>query len=681
VAVARMLKVTVIGHESVADELVERLQHAGALQVVACPTAGVSDAACEEILSAEGVSTEDGDTSVLNPMAIDGDRLHMLDEQIADAQFVRDFLGRFHVNEAPFATFVSEKFHFTRDEYVNLDSDGDFLALYRECERMSDRLASNERECVRLSDLVQTLAPWGGLHLQISQWKGTENVVLFTGTVPEVASQEIRQSLRNEINLVSVAEVGAAGSREAWVIMTHREALASVRSALSLTEFEEVSFPDLQDYPAEESSRASERIAELGLERAELEARALNLAQEYSRTFALVEMLLSRRDAVEVRRDFMSSERTFLITGWLPEHRREELVADLAPVGRDIDLVFADPGPDDEVPVELDNPKWMAPFESLTDLYGRPRYGDLDPTPFVAPFFFLFFGICIGDVGYGLMLIIACWLIKTRLDVAPGVKKFMDLFIYGGVASIIAGVPTRSYFALAESTLPSFLRYKPVLDLPDDATTFLVFSVALGVVHVLLGVLINSYRFVKQGDVGRALGEIAVVVFIAAVGLGVAVPDLLVPAIGGGAGLLILTKGRIWEVRGPVGFLKTIASGLLGLYDVVGIASDFISYSRLAALGMASLLVGSVMNDLAAMVGGGGGVAVLGGALIFIVGHTFNVVINLLSAFVHPARLQFVEFFGKFYEGGGRPYQPFSLRQQSVVLHSDTGEAEGGAAK
>jgi V/A-type H+-transporting ATPase subunit I len=681
VSVARMLKVTVIAHGSISDELVDRLQHAGALEVAAYPAPEVMASDSPEHQGDDETLDSEVGLSVLKPMAIDEDRLHRLDEQIADAQFVRDFLGRFHVNEAPFATFVSEKFHFTREEYLGLDPDGNFIALYRECDRISDRLASLEREVARLSGLIHHLEPWSGLHLQISQWKGSEHVVLFTGTVPEASSQDIRQSLREAIDLVSVAEVGAAGSREAWVVMAHREALASVRSALSLTEFEEVGFPDLQDYPAEESACAAERIVELQQERIDLEERASGLAEKYAHTFALVEMLLSRRDAVEVRNEFMASERAFLISGWLPEYRRDELMKDLAPVTREVDIVFEDPAPGDEVPVELKNPAWMRPFESLTDLYGRPRYGDVDPTPFVAPFFFLFFGICIGDVGYGIVLMLACWLIKTRLDVAPGVKKFMDLFIYGGVASIIAGIPTRSYFALAEGSLPAFLRYTPVLDLPDDATTFLVFSVALGVVHVLLGVLINAYSYVKHGDPGRAAGEISVIVFIASIAVGVLAPDLMTVSISTGAGLLILTKGRIWGVRGPIGFLKSLGGGLLGLYDVVGIASDFISYSRLAALGMASLLVGSVMNDLAAMVGGGGGVAVLAGALIFIVGHTFNIVINLLSAFVHPARLQFVEFFGKFYEGGGRPYRPFTLRQQSVVLHSGTSEAEGGTAK
>ncbi len=670
-SVARMLKVAVIGHSSVADELVDRLQRAGALEVVTC-----------EIPSDVGVERVDEEADgCLVHMQVDHDRLYRLDEEIADAQFVRDFLGRFHENVAPFSTFVSEKFHIDVDEYLDLTADGNFIALYRECERMSDRLASIERERDRLTTLVEDLAPWTGLHLQISQWKGTDRVALFTGTVPVTDSVQIRQSLREAVDHVSVAEVGSAGLLEAWVVMAHHDALSEVRSALALTEFSDVSFPDLSDYPAEELSRAQTRIEELHQEHADLEKLAREHAAAYARTYALAELLTSKRDAIAIREGFAASERTFLITGWLPVRRREEVVAALAPVGRDIDMTFEDPGPDDDVPVELENPRLLKPFETLTDLFGRPSYNGLDPTPLMAPFFFLFFGICIGDVGYGALLILVCWLIRERLDVAPGVKSFMNLFMLGGVASILAGIPTRGYFALSEDALPSFLQYKPLFDLPDDAMSFLIFSVALGVVHVLLGVVVNGWRRIKEGEPGRALGEFAVVFFVAMIGVGVLVPDRMVEAIGGGAVVLVLAKGQVWTIRSVGGAFKSLGIGLLGVYAIVGIAADCISYSRLAALGMASLLVGSVMNDLAVMVGGNGGAWVIAGALVFVVGHTFNIVINLLSAFVHPARLQFVEFFGKFYEGGGRPYRPFSLRQQSVVLHSATGEAEGGAAK
>ncbi len=664
VAIARMLKVSIIGHMGELDTVVVLTQRAGAV----------------EVLSQE---LEADELSAVSP---DPERMERLETEIADASFTRDFLRRFRTSDAPMSTFVSEKIHVSREEFEAFEFDSDFEGLYRECESISDRLAHIERERGRLHALIHDLAPWHDLKLQISQWKGTERVALFTGTVPASASENVRQALRDAVDLVSVKEVGRAGDSEAWIVMAHRSVLDDVRATLSLTEFTEVSFPGLEDYPAEESAMAEEALEQLAVEEEELVARAEELAAEhYVRTAALVQALLTRRDAEEVRAEMAASERVFLVTGWVPQDRQEELVSALAPVAESIDLTFEDPGPEDRVPVELKNPPLLRPFEVLTDLYGRPRYGDLDPTPFVAGFFFLFFGMCIGDVGYGFMLLVAAWLIKNRLDVAPGVKKFMDLLILGGISSMIVGVATRSYFALAEESLPQFLRYTPLIEPLDQVMTLLVISVALGVVHVSLGVCLKAYRRIRDGDVIGALFEdLSTLVLFVVIGVVVAMPDTVGWLLPWSFGIAILLKGRIIEElvlrRSIVGALIGVGKGLLGLYGLVGYASNFLSYTRLAALGLASLLVGDVMNRLAELVSGVPlGVGLLSAALILIVGHTFNVAINLLGAFVHPTRLQFVEFFSEFYEAGGRRFTPLAPRTKSVVLHSDTGEQKGGA--
>ncbi len=659
------MRVSVIGHSSVLDATVRLLQRAGVIEVIS------GEIASEEVRS-------------LRP---DPHAVERFEALIADAVFVRDFLGRYREPDVALSTFVSEKVHLTRSEFEALESDESFEALYRECESISAEIAHLERERARLERLAHDLEPWADLRLQMSQWRGTEHVALFTGTVPAQASAGVREALREAVELVSVAEAGRAGEREAWVVMAHREALDEVRGLLALTEFEEVRFDEaLEDYPAEERSRALALMDELAFEEDALAARARELAARHFRHAApLVQALLTRRDAEEVRAHIDSSERAFVVTGWVPERRREEVVAALAPVGGDVDLTFEPPRPGDRVPVELVNPRLLRPFEVLTDLYGRPRYGDLDPTPLLAGFFFLFFGMCIGDVGYGLMLIVAAWLIKSRLDVGPGVRKFMDLLMLGGVASMLVGVATRSYFALSETALPPFLRYRPLIDPLDQVMTLLLVSVGLGVVHVSFGVCVSAYRKVRAGDVaGAVLEDLSTIALFAVVGFVVWRPETIGWLLPWAFGLAIVFKGRVAEEivlrRSAKGVLLGVGKGLLGLYGLVGYASDFLSYTRLAALGLASLLVGDVMNRLAGLVSDiPFGVGLLAAALILVVGHTFNVVINLLGAFVHPTRLQFVEFFSKFYEGGGRPFAPLSPRTKSVVLHPDTGEQEGGA--
>lgn len=665
-AVDPMLKVTVIGHASVRRSAVRLLQDAGVLELI----------------------TREAPVAELDALRPDPERLRELEEQIAEATFVRDLLGRYHTHSAPFSTFISEKVHLSKEDFDALEPDEDFRRLYGECQMIAEQLAAIERERTRLQALVHELAPWVGLRLQVAQWRGTEHVALFTGTVPELAAEPIRQMLRDAVDLVTVEEVGRAAGTEAWVVMAHHDATEDVRATLALTEFVPVSFPGIEDYPAEERARAIETLARLAAEEAELEAQALKLSGlHHSRSMAFVQSLLTRHDAETANECFLTSERTFIVTGWMPARNRDHIAASLAPLGGEIDLGFAEPAADEEVPVLLRNHMLVRPFEVLTDLYGRPRYWDLDPTPLLAGFFFIFFGMCVGDVGYGVLLIIAGLFIKHRLDVAPGVCKFMDLIMMGGLASILVGVATRSYFAIAPESLPPFLRYEPILDPLRDIMLVLMFSVALGVVHISLGVGVNAYRRIKAGDVAGAIFEdVTTLALFVVVGAVVAFPGTIGWLLPWSLVLAVVFKGRVIERifidRSIKGSLLGVGKGLGGLYGLVGYGSDFLSYTRLAALGLASLLVGDTMNRLAGLVSEVPyGIGILSAVLILVVGHAFNTVIALLGAFVHPTRLQFVEFFGKFYEGGGRPFAPLAQRTQSVVLHPGTGEPEGGVRK
>lgn len=723
-----MLKVTVFAHQSVMDDLVGRMQRAGVLDI-------------------------ESHTAELPTLALPADdvRLRALEETLADATFVRDFLGRYHTSEVAFGSFIAEKIHMSAEEYDAISLDGDALELYRQCEDISSHAATLERERTRLRQLAGDLAPWESLHLQISQWQGTPHVALFAGIVPASEGPAIRQALREISPDVSVEELQSVGGRAAWVVMAHRTVLDEVRAALSLTGFQEVTFPALADYPAEERARALDRAEEIAGELAELDARAHELADEhYERSVARVEVVASELDSLTVREQFGATARTLLVSGWVAASERATLEAAVAALSADVDLTLEEPAPDDAPPVVLQNPWFIRPFEVLTNLYGLPKYDEFDPTPLLAPFFLAFFSICVGDVGYGLMLIAGAWYIKNRLDVAPGVKQFMDLLMFGGAGAMVVGVLFGSYFALdwpmVKEAVP-FLDVLQVLDPLNELPTFLIVTIILGITQVLFGVLVAAYDQARRGDKASAFfDQISTVLMFAAFGVAFGVPSLAVPAVVLGIGVGAVFKGRaleaafgaedvpgwdraagmawtalllltliVWAFALPVPagliLLVVTVAGLIasrtvrrsvvallgGLYAVYGMTAfigDILSYTRLAALGLSGALVGMVFNTLAGLVMGGatglfskGGFAIVGGivvvvlaALVFVVGHVFNVVINLLGAFVHPARLQFVEFFSKFYEGGGRAYKPFAKRTKSLVLHAGEVRQEGAGS-
>lgn len=721
-AVAPMLAVTVLGYRPVMDPVVDALQGSGVLQIESTNY----DLPQEEI--------DSGD-----------ERLRLLDEQVSEAHFVRDFLARYHVSKQPFSVFVSEKFHLEREHYLGLRFDSHFRRLYRECLSISDKLAAGEREVERLRQLIHDLEPWRALHYQISEWRHTERTVLFTGTVPAAEGRAIRAKLREALPEVSVDELGPVGDRQAWVVIVHECCVHEVRSVLAVSDFVEVAFPGLSDYPAEEIARAEAHIEELEEQAATLTERARDLSVEHYRTaVALVQAMDSQRDRLTVRREFARTDRAFVISGWVPEDHKAALEAALEPFADGIDLTLAAPGEADSPPVELRNPKWLRPLEVLTDLYGRPQYHEMDPTPLLAPFFLVFFGICIGDVGYGAMLIVAAYLIKTRIDVAPGVKRFMDLLVYGGVVAMGFGVAFASYFALPVDKLPPFLASLQLLDPLAELTTFLLFTLVLGVVQVFFGVLVAAYDAFRRGDPqGAVFGQLSTIFLFVMIGVyavtgqGLALSVGLVgtmlmqgnaiqAAIGdserpwwdramGGVWAVALLASTVLMGTGSVGLGLGIIAGVCvvgsvvsrsaraatigllgGAYSVYGMSAfigDTLSYTRLAALGLSGALVGYVFNLLAGLVWGpaaalfeSGGIGIVFGALVavlaatvFVVGHVFNVVINLLGAFVHPARLQFVEFFSKFYEGGGRPFAPFAVKTENLVLEAGGAGSEGGA--
>ncbi len=723
-----MLKVTVLAHQSTMDDLIDHMQDAGVLDITSAPA--------------------DLPAMVLPP---DDARLRAFEELLADATFVRDFLKRFHVSDQPFSSMVSEKIHMSAEEYASLAPDDEFALLYGRCVDISSQTATLERERARLQELAADLAPWEQLHLEITRWRGTEHVALLAGIVPAAQGQAIRQALRDTTPFMSVEELQSVGGRSAWVVMAHRTVCDEVRATLALTDFQEVSFPTLSGYAAEERASALARAAEIADELVQFDADARELSSEhYRRAVALVEVVASQLESVTVRETFGTTERTFAIGGWVKASDRERLEAALEPFASAADLTLDDPGADDAPPVILENPRLLKPFEVLTNLYGLPRYDELDPTPFLAPFFFAFFSICVGDVGYGLMLIAGAWYIKHKIDVAPGVKQFMDLLMTGGVGAMIVGVLFGSYFALdwpmVKSAVP-FLDTLQVLDPLNELPTFLVITIVLGVTQVLFGVLIAAYDLARRGDRASAFfDQISTILLFVAIGVGAAVPSLAVPGIVLGLGVTMIFKGRAIEAafsdgespawdRGlgiawlgvlalalltwafgwnlPAGMVLLVATAvglgvsravrkivvavLGGAYAVYGMSAfigDILSYTRLAALGLSGALVGMVFNLLAGLVmsgaGGlfaGGGFGIVGGvvvvvlaALVFVVGHVFNVVINLLGAFVHPARLQFVEFFSKFYEGGGRAFSPFAHRTKSLVLHAGEVRQEGAGS-
>jgi len=348
-----------------------------------------------------------------------------------------------------------------------------------------------------------------------------------------------------------------------------------------------------------------------------------------------------------------STRSTFLLEGWVPEPLMpefEQIVMETCSGAAS--MTSRAPNEQEHVPVLLKNNAFAEAFEPVTAMYSLPSYFETDPTPVYAPFMLVFFGMMLSDAAYGIVLSgLALWALNgLKLDHKQ--RKFAKLFLWLGVSTTFFGVLYGSYFGDLLSD-----RISPIwLDPSSNPMTVLYVAVGMGMIHIYVGLGIKAWNLIRTGKVLDAVYDsglwIMTLTGILMILLGMGTIGKVIAVLG--AIGLVLTQGRDKK-----GLLPRLASGLFGLYGITGYLGDVLSYSRLLALGLATGLIGSAFNLMVKLVGFGP-LTFIFAVLIFLGGHTFNLLINILGAYVHAVRLQYLEFFGKFYTGGGRAFTPFA---------------------
>ncbi len=327
------------------------------------------------------------------------------------------------------------------------------------------------------------------------------------------------------------------------------------------------------------------------------------------------------------------------------------------------------------MPVLLHNSSAVVPFEAVTEMYSLPDYRGFDPTSIFALFYAVFFGMMLSDAGYGILMAVGCFIVLKKFNLEGMTYKMIKLFFYCGISTIIWGALFGGWFGdivavFSRTFLGKEVVLQPIWFNPlDDPMKLLILSLALGIVHIFIGMGIKAYMQIKEGKWLDAVCDegfwyITILGLIAWLGGGTvstALPKVgMYMSIIGAAGLL-LTGGRHNK-----GFGK-ITGGLSNIYSITSYMSDILSYARLLALGLATGVIAQVVNTMGTLFGGGfGGLIAL--VLIFILGHALNLAINALGAFIHSSRLQYVEFFGKFYLDGGEPFDPFRRKTKYIKL-------------
>lgn len=557
------------------------------------------------------------------------------------------FRKRQGVSRAAFFSAESEENARTAAETINKDT---------------RRLGEIESERTKNEALRATLAPWLTVDAPLGGADGA--LAVFFGTAGLNVTDDALKALADSLDgLLTWQQASSDRSLRYLLVMCHGSVKERALSALRDLGFSTVSFRGMTGTAKENDKALAENLAALEKERQEIEQRIAGLGGKRE---ALLEA--SDRAAIALRREeaksrLVGTDKVFLLEGWLPADRCAEIEKTLKPFTCAIET--REPTEDEypQVPVQLKNNKLTRPLNMVTEMYSLPSYGTLDPNPLMAPFFILFYGIMMADMGYGFLMMIASVIISKKYRPKGTSGELFSLLGLCGISTFIMGALTGGFFGDFLTQLVAIVSPGTVFALPklfdplDDLTMILIGSMALGMVQIVTGMAISLIEKCKRKKFLDAFFEEITwwIVFI-----GIALLAL-------GKGAAVLYVGCALVLLGPIvqgkGWGKL--TGVFGsLYNhVTGYFGDILSYTRLMALMLAGSVIAQVFNMLAAMPGN-----VIAFIIISMLGNAMNFGLNLLGCYVHDLRLQCLEFFNKFYVDGGKPFRPMTLDTEYVDL-------------
>lgn len=383
------------------------------------------------------------------------------------------------------------------------------------------------------------------------------------------------------------------------------------------------------------------------------------------------EVLLARKNRWLIHNHFIKDDKVFLIQGWLETETYNDFESFMGNLIGKENLYLEIEEPTDieineEIPTKLKNNAIVKPFEMLTEMYSLPKYHEVDPTPWFMPFYFVFFGMMVADVGYGALMLIATT-IALRSILPRGMERFMHFFQILAVPTILWGLIYNSFFGFS-------LGYKPILSTSEDVISILILSIIFGVIQIFIGLGLAAKENIKAKN------------YLGAISDGFAWQGIMVGAIVGGLGKMILNSQPLFLIGVALAVvsalmivftpmlqakskIKGLATGAYNLYGITSYIGDLVSYTRLMALGISGGSIAAAFNMLVGYMPPIARFSV--GILLMVALHGLNIFLSLLSAYVHGARLQYVEFFGKFYEGGGRAFRPLKTEEKYVNIKQE----------
>ena len=539
-------------------------------------------------------------------------------------------------------------------------------------------------EC-RQRSVIESLKPWMELTMPLNS-EGTEYAAVQLGTIPaRISLEEVSSAIASVTDEAELIEVSSDRAQHYCLLVCLREKLGEVLDALRPFGYTASPVSGMNGSARECTGKAEVSLQELASEKERLR-KAIEAEDVRRDDMRLAADKMSAKVAIaEAQENLFGTESTVLLEGWMPAEKEAELFR----IFEDYTCAYEtrDPSPEEypEVPVKLQNNKITDGLNMVTNMYSLPAYGTVDPNPLMAPFFIVFFGLMFADIGYGVLMVIAALVALAKIKPEGGSLSFCRLLLWCGISTTIAGFLTGALFSDAPKQIydvvcaskgiePTWQGLPRLFSPTEDSIMVLVGSLILGWLHLNAGMAVSFVQKWKAGNKAGAIWEegslwvllLGAVIFalkkldvVPAIPQAVATAALVI-----GVCMLLFGAGReakgFGKVSAAFGCVYNTATGWFG---------DILSYSRIMALMLAGGVVGQVFNTVAIMPAKNSGitpVTVIAFVVIFLLGHAMNFGLNLLGCYVHDLRLQCLEFFGKFYQDGGKPFHPLRLNGKFV---------------
>lgn len=647
-AIVKMNKFTLLTFESKKKELLRNLQSFSNVEFIN--------------LQSEEVLGKYEELKDLSKDQLDSEYVKC-EQNLSKTKSALDFLQKYTPGKSTIQELRQEKTTLTIDELEKRVSESKW-------EGIVDKLGEKEREIhhlegqiTKLTGEIELLSPWETLDVSFESLRDLKTTSFFLGTISKQYEDGLESSIQN-----GYVEIVSRTTNDINILVVvnkeNEEEVSEILRGYGFSSFkvehDGVPMSIITDYKADiEAIRSKIFFVEEELAALEEEENTLKFTFEYFSNKIL------RMKSVN---NFLSISSVVAIQGWVPVDSNDKLnILCKKCLGDDYYIEYEEVKEDEiqEVPIKLKNGDLVSSFESITSMFAYPKYDEVDPTPLLAPFYLIFFGMMVADIGYGILMTLTAIGAIKFFHLQDEQKRMAKFFFYLSLPTIFFGILYNSFFG-GIIKLPF-----TIIDTERDINTIMILSLVFGVIQIFTGLIIKGTMLIKARRTMDALFDVGSwMITLISIGIFAATTQVSLPsfvkyiAIAGmiiGAVLIVYAGGREEKSVGA-----KIGQGVYNLYNITGYVSDLVSYTRLMALGLAG---GSIAAALNMIIGTIPGVAIFVAApLIFVLGHLFNLGLGLLGAYVHTARLQYIEYFGKFYEGGGREFKPFKATDKYINI-------------